>query len=322
MIVHEESQTTNNFVYQKDIPLISVPHQSIEIMTPCVLANQDSTIIVRIKNNLFNAMDGEIHADDSLVSMQAHHIFLHPKSTAMDTLVLNWKGVCKEGEHVVAIKSKKNNSIGTFTYKGIDINAGVKRPIGIFTVVDQSPLLVALRRIGYPVITLDTVDLHCFENISTVIIDEQSSKKVDSNSNTKKQLTNWILAGGKMIVLPQFYPNEVPIPDDSVIFNYKYPIISTNDITVDTACFAFNDPNILKFKNWQNAGSAIAYGEIHVKKSMPVSIPIKSQSTKMPLMVVRHYGLGSIVYIAFNLHPQLLTIQANAYKFLVNILNN
>jgi hypothetical protein len=55
---------------------------------------------------------------------------------------------------------------------------------------------------------------------------------------------------------------------------------------------------------------------------MPVTIPITSQRTKRPLMVVRHYGRGIIIYIALNLHPQLLTMQPEAYKFLVNILSN
>jgi hypothetical protein len=322
MVVHEETLKKNNFIYQKDIPIISVPHQSLEITTPYVFANRDSTIIVNITNNLLNAMEGEIQAEDSLVSIVPHHIFLSPKSTVMDSLVLKWKGKCIDGEHDVVLKSKKNNSIGKFIYKGIDISAGAKQPIGVFSTVDQSPLLSALHRLGYPYIDLDTTGLHYFENISTVILDEQSSEKVNSNPITKKQLNDWIWRGGKMIVLPQFGSNANQVPDDSVVFSYKHPIISAQNINVDTAQYSFKYPHVVEVKKWQTAGSVISYGEIHVKKNLRVTVPIQSQSTKTSLMAVRHYGHGIIIYIAFNLHPQLLTIQAEAYKFLANILSN
>ena len=125
-----------------------------------------------------------------------------------------------------------------------------------------------------------------------------------------------------MIVLPQFGPNANQVPDDSVVFSYKHPIISVQNISADTTQDSFNYPNVVEFKKWEFAGSVISYGDIHTTKNMQVTIPIKSQNTKTPLMLVRHYGHGIVVYIAFNLYPQLLTIQAEAYKFLANILIN
>jgi hypothetical protein len=322
MVVHEEEQVLNNFVYQKDIPLIAVPPQSLEVLTPYVFANRDSTVVVKITNYLFNAMKGEIQAEDSLVSILPHRISLPPKSTMMDSLMLHWQGKCFDGEHEVILKSKKNNSIGKFIYKGIDINTGAKQPIGVFSIIDQTPLILALQRIGYPYIDLDTADIHCFENISTVIIDEESSKSANANPLMKRKIKDWIWAGGKMVVLPQYDPNANQVPDDSVVFRYNNSIVSMQDINVDTAQFLFHYPNVVEVEKWQRAGSVITYGEIHIKMNMPVTIPIKSQRTKMPIMVVRHYGRGIIIYIAFNLHPQLLTIQPETYKFLANILSN
>jgi hypothetical protein len=287
-----------------------------------VFANRDSTVVVKITNNLFNAMKGEIQAEDSLVSLLPHRISLPRKSTMMDSLMLHWKDKCFDGEHEVVLKSKKNNSIGKFTYKGIDINTGTKQPIGVFSMIDQTPLLFALQHIGYPYIDLDTADIQCFEKISTVIIDEESSKNVNSHPSMKRKIKDWIWAGGKMVVLPQYGPRANQVPDDSVVFSYNNSIVSMQDINVDTAQFLFHYPNVVEFKKWQSAGSVISYGEIHVKMNMPITIPMKSQRTKMPLMVVRDYGRGIIIYIAFNLHPQLLTIQTEAYKFLANILSN
>ncbi len=322
MAVHEEEQVLNNFVYQKDIPLIAVSPQSLEILTPYVLANRDSTVVVKITNNLFNAMNGEIQAEDSLVSILPHRISLPPKSTMMDSLTLHWKGKCFDGEHEVVLKSKKNNSIGKFIYKGIDIKTGTKQPIGVFSMISRTPLLFALQHIGYPCIDLDTADIHRFENISTVIIDEESSKNINSNPNKKRKIKDWIWAGGKLVVLPQYGPQGIQVPDNSVVFSYNNSIVSMQDINIDAAQFPFHYPNVVEVKKWQSAGSVISYGEIHVKMNMPVTIPITSQRTKRPLMVVRHYGRGIIIYIALNLHPQLLTIQPEAYKFLVNILSN
>ena len=322
MVVHEEKQGINNFVYQKDIPLIGVPSQSLEIITPYVFANRDSTIIVKITNNLFNAMEGEIHAEDSLVSILPYRISLSPKSTTMDTLTIRWKGKCFGGEHEVALKSRKNNSIGKIIYKGLEINTGARQPIGVFSMIDQTPLFLALQRMGYPSIDLDTADIHWFENISTVIIDEESSKSAASNPIKKRKIKDWIWAGGKMLVLPQYGTHANQVPDDSVVFQYNHSIVSMQEINVDSAQFPFQYPNVVEVKKWQGAGSVISYGEIHGKRNMPVTIPVISQRTKMPLMIVRHYGRGIIIYSAFNLHPQLLTIQAEAYKFLANILTH
>jgi GlcNAc-PI de-N-acetylase len=322
MVVHEEKQGINNFVYQRDIPVISVPSQSLEIITPYVFANRDSTIVVKITNNLFNAMEGEIQAEDSLVSILPYRISLSPKSTTMDTLTLCWKGKCFDGEHEVALKSKKNNSIGKFFYQGLEINTGAKQPIGVFSMIDQTPLFLALQRMGYPSIDLDTVDSHWFENISTIIIDEESSKSAASSAVMKRKIKDWIWAGGKMLVLPQYGTHANQIPDDSVVFQYNHSIVSMQEINVDSTQFPFHYPNVVEVKKWQSAGSVISFGEIHGKMKMPVTIPVISRQTKMPLMIVRHYGRGIIIYSAFNLHPQLLTIQAEAYKLLANILNN
>ena len=322
MVVHEEKQLINNFVYQKDIHLIGVSSQSLELLNPYVFANQDTVVIVKITNNLFNAMKGEIQAEDSLVSILPHRISLSPKSILMDTLMLHWKEKCSYGEHEIVLKSKKNNSIGKLIYKGIDIKTGTKKPVGVFSIIDHTPLLSALHHIGYPYIDLDTADVHCFENISTVIIDEESSKKVNSHPIMKRKIKDWICAGGKMVVLPQYDPDVSQVPDDSVVFSCDNSIVSMQDINADTASFLFRYPNVVEFRKWQSAGSVISYGKIYVKMNMPVTIPVKSQLAKMPLILVRHYGQGIIIYIAFNLHPQLLTIQEEAYKFLANILSN
>ncbi len=206
-------------------------------------------------------------------------------------------------------------------YKGFDLQIGKKRPIGIITAIDQSPLLIALRRIGYPCVLLDSVNQRSLQQVSTIILDEQSSKKIDAQASTKKQFIDWIMTGGKLIVLPQFDSIGLQIPDDSMTFCYQHPITSSNDLDADMGQSVFKNPNIVNMAKWQNAESVIAYGDLQVKTKMSVLIPVKSQKTKMPLMVIRRYGQGVIIYNAFNLHPQLLTVQAEAYKFLVNILN-
>ncbi|HVN48465.1 MAG TPA: hypothetical protein VMU30_06535, partial [Bacteroidota bacterium] len=321
MAVHEESQSINNFVYQRDVPLISVPPQTIEVLNPFVFANQDSSIVARIQNNLYNAMDGEIKAEDSLVDIYPHHIYLHPKSSSIDTLALTWKGICHEGAYEVVLKSKKDRPIGKFVYQGMEIKRGSIRPVGIISAIDRSPLLTALHRIGYPCIVLDSIHQREIEHVSAIILDEQSSNKFGADPRSKKLLRDWILAGGKFIVLPQFNLPAFLMPDDSVTFHYQHPILSSNDFDADTAQEIFTNPNIVKMTKWQNAESVIAFGDLNVKRGLSVTVPVQSQATKMPLVVIRRYGQGAIIYSAFDFHPQLLTVQTEAYKFLANILN-
>jgi hypothetical protein len=318
MVIHEEDQSFKNFLYQRDIMLRSVPRQSIEILTPVVAANRDSTIIVRITNNLFNAMDGVIQADDSLVTLPAHQIRLKPKSSEIDTLAFTWKRY-QTSDHEVILKSKKGRSIGKFISKGITLKTNDDRAVGVITSIASSPLLSALHRIGYPAAVLDLSDRQCFEHVNTIIMDEQSAPLVDIHSEAGQRLKTWLTSGGHLIVLPQ-YGSRALVPDDSVVFRYGHAIISSDSISLDTVGRIFHSPNHVDFTRWSNKESAIAYGDIRLEQHTTAIIPLQSRRTKIPLMVIRPYGRGVIQYLALNLHPQLLTVQAEAYKFLVNIL--
>jgi GlcNAc-PI de-N-acetylase. len=321
MAVHEGSHLRDNFVYQRDIPLFSVPHQSIEILTPDVVANRDSMILVKITNNLFNAMEGEVLGEDSVVAILPYHISLPPKSASIDSLMLKWKKKYIGGEQHVSLKNKRGRSIGSITYRGMEITTERAMSVGVLSVIDHTPLLGALQCIGCTAIDLDTIEISRLEKKSTIIIDEQASEKVRSNMAAQNQLKDWIWTGGKMIVFPQYGPNICPVPDDSVVFHYHNAIFSPQNITIDTSQGLYHHPNIIDLKNWCDTGSIISFGDIQVKMNLPVSIPMKIKSTKMPLMVVRKYGQGNIVYLALSLHSQFLHYHPEIYKFLANLLS-
>jgi hypothetical protein len=173
--------------------------------------------------------------------------------------------------------------------------------VGVLSVIDHTSLLGALRCIG-TTIDLDTIEINRLEKKSTIIIDEQASEKVRSNMVEQNQVRDWIGAGGKMIVFPQYGPNSYPISDDSVVFHYHNAIFSPQDITVDTNQGLYNHPNIIDIKNWCDAGSIISFGDIQVNMNLSVNILMKTKSTKMPFMVVRKYGQGNIIYLALHLH--------------------
>ena len=236
MVVHEEKQPVNNFVYQKDIPLIGVPSHSLELLNRDVFANRDTAVVVKIRNNLYNAMKGEVQAEDSLVSVAPYHISLVPKSTVIDSLILHWKTPWFYGEHEIILKNQKNNPVGSFICKGMELHTHGRCSVGVFSTIDQSPLTLALHRIGYPSVNLTPVeDKSRIDSISTIFIDEGSSKILDSYPERREKLKNWITAGGKMVVFPQYDPHANHIPDDSVVFKYNNAIISMTEVRVDTA---------------------------------------------------------------------------------------
>ena len=80
--------------------------------------------------------------------------------------------------------------------------------------------------------------------------------------------------------------------------------------------------NSVDIKNLYTAGSIISFGNIQVNRSLSATMPIKTKSTKLPLMIARKYGQGNIIYLALELHSQLLNIQPEAYQFLKNLLSN
>ena len=234
MVVHEGLDRYDNFVYQKDIPLISVPPQSIEILTPTVVANFDTVVKVIITNNLFNSMKGEVWGEDSTVSVLPLHISLPPKSTSVENMHLKWKRNYSGGEQHISLRNKKGQSVGNIFYREMAIAMESNNSVGVITVIDHSPMVDALRRINCKVINLDTTEINTLEKKSTIIIDEQASEKIRFKSVIQNQLKEWILAGGKMIVMPQYGPHSYQFPDDSVVFKYSDAIISHKDITVDT----------------------------------------------------------------------------------------
>jgi hypothetical protein len=320
MAVHEGLHLRDNFVYQRDIPLLSVPHQSIEILTPDVVVNRDNMVIVKITNNLFNTMEGEVLGEDSVVAILPYRISFPPKSASIDSLMLRWKKKYIGGEQHVSLKNKRGRSIGNITYRGMEIGAEHAMPVGVLSVIDHAPLLTALRYIGCTTIDLDTIEISRLEKKSIIIIDEQASEKIRSNIVAQNQIKDWIGAGGEMVVFPQYGPNICPIPDDSIVFHYHNTISSPQDITIDTNKGLYNHPNIIDIKNWYNTRSIISFGDIQAKMNISVNVPMKTKKTKMPLMIERKYGQGSIIYLALSLQSQFYNYNPEIYKLLANLL--
>jgi LmbE family N-acetylglucosaminyl deacetylase len=322
MVVHKGSHLRDNFVYQRDIPLLSVPHQSIEILKPDVIANRDSIVLVKITNNLFNAIEGDVLGEDSVVAIMPHHISLPAKAVTIDSLRLNWKKKYIGGEQQVSLKNKRERSIGSITYRGLEIKTEHSVPVGVLSVIDHTPLLGVLRYIGCTVIPLDTIEKSEFKKISAIIFDEQTSVKLRSNMVAQNQLKDWIRDGGTMVMFSQYGPDICPVPDDSVTFQYHNAVLSHQDIMVDINQWSNKNPNIIDIHDLYNEGSIISFGGIQIKANLSVNIPLQIKSTKMPLIVTRKYGQGNIIYIALHLYPQILSIQPETYKLFVNLLSN
>jgi LmbE family N-acetylglucosaminyl deacetylase len=320
MVVHKDPDRTHNFIYQRDIPLIVTQRSILEVLTPTIAAFRDTTVVIRVTNNTFDKLKSSLFVEDSAVSAPPRSIFMNKKGDhIVDTLFLQWSKNLSFGDRSIPIKIHNGTPVADFLCKNFDVNISDRpRSVGIISNIRDNTLTAALGRLNLKPLKIDSVDSlkPTLSSLSVIFVDEFSSPTITRSPGGSETIMRWVSAGGRLIVFSQ-YPTE-HFPDDSVKFIFQNTTYSENDVEEkDDSLLMY--PNQFSHTDWQGWFFAFAFGGIDFHQSPAVKPIVLSKEKQVPLVVIRNFGKGEIIYSTLNIGTQLCNVQLGAYKMLANM---
>jgi len=239
-----------------------------------------------------------------------------------DTVPLIWKDTLLTTLHEVQILAGGDTPIGNFVVHPLGVKSGILKKIGLCSVIENSPIQSALRRLGMSAATLDTTELQNedLSNYSLIIIDQFSLQKFISMSGRLGSTEKWINNGGKIIVLPQYGVDQTNLlSGDGTSFSYL-PIVGCGErIIIDSTEKIFRVPNRIVSQDFEGKQFLLSYGEI--KGQIDTNEKVLIRGGNRILLLKKQSGRGSIFYCALNLYPGLLSIDENSYGLLANLIS-
>ncbi|MDE3058661.1 MAG: PIG-L family deacetylase [Bacteroidota bacterium] len=322
IIVHQDKNSLRNFMYRRDIPLIIAPYRSVEVLTPQIASYRDSAVVVRLRSNVRDRSGGEMFISDALVASPKVKVSLPGKNYVVtDTLSLRWKDTLIAQNREVALMAGGNLAIGSFVCRSLDVQSSPRARIGLYSAINNSPLSSALRRIGVSPSKLETEQFtgNNLSKFSAVIIDQFSARSLFSSRDTSA-LLDWVKSGRKLIILPQYGAGaENSLLNGIIHFSYL-PFIGYNEpVKVDSAEHLFEEPNKISGNDLRGAWFPLSFGGLHGTFDNSMQVLMESADNRMPLVVQRKIGKGTVLYCALNLFPRLLSLDEASYRLLANM---
>lgn len=321
IVVHRDPNANHDFMYRAEIPLIIAPFRSCEVLTPQVAMFHDTSLCIRLKNNVRDRASGFFYLDDSLVSSPEDSVKMPGKNYVVtDTLPLIWKDTSMTMPREVEVWANGRTPIGSFVVHSLDVKSNIKKKIGLCSMIENSPILIALRRLGISPTVLDGTTAPDLSGFSTIIIDQFSAKRFVGISFQQGAIEHWIKDGGRLIVLPQYQYSQNNMPSiGSDRFTYLPAVGCNEKIEVDLNAMVFNSPNKIDERDFDGDSFALSYGAITNEGEGDSRVLIRSGSSI--LLLENERGKGSIFLCALNLFPKLLEINRASYCLLANLLD-
>jgi hypothetical protein len=350
IVVHQDPNPDFDFQYREEIHLIIAPYRSIEVLTPQVAIGHDSSIVIRFTSNVRDRAGGVFYVKDSIVSSPERTIELPGKNVVViDTLPLVWSvrphelGKSMEiAPHEVkilggpkGISPGRATPIGSFVARPLDVRTDIDGKVGVCSAIVDSPILIALRRLG-----IRTVDLSSHESseldilsCSRVIVDQFSIEKFLSLLKGPKTLERWLMNGGRLIILPQFgaqvftdkIADAYPFLLKGINFSYLPVTGCSTTLEFDRTSRISDTPNDIADNDFAAGQFVFSYGDVVVEHSGEYSgfqTKYIIRSSGRDFLVKREIGNGYILYCAVNLHPGLLSLDMSSYKLLANMVGD
>ncbi|MFZ1082102.1 MAG: PIG-L family deacetylase [Candidatus Kryptoniota bacterium] len=323
IVRHEDPNQNHNFMYRQEIPLIIAPFRSAEVLTPLVVMFHDTDIYVRFKSNVRDKAGGVFYVNDGIVSSPQEKVELPGKNYVVtDTLPLLWKDTLLTVPHETKILAGQRISVGSFIVHSLDVKIDIKKKIGLCSVIPNSPMQIALHRLGVATIVLDTAGLSSKElpNYSAIIVDQFSFDKFLALSERLKSVRRWIIEGGRLIILPQYEADQTNLSvGKGVKFSRLSVVGCNNQVIIDSTEKVFNVPNKIDERNFTGGPFVISYGGLERESSDDSKILVRSGVCA--LLIEKRIGQGIVFYCGLNLYPRLLDIDKTSYDLLANLLS-
>ena len=324
-MVHKDSNPNHDFYWREEVPLIISSYRSIEVMTPHVAMLRDAGIIVRFKSNVRDRSGGEFYVEDSVVSSPHERVELPGKNYVVtDTLPLLWRDSSLTRPRRVEILASGGIVIGSFTVHPFGPEMRVSKKVGLYSVIYDSPLKIALSRLGIEETDLDMTHSSSedLSSYSAIIMDQFSYKTFAESATRLENLRRWIDSGGRLLILPQFGMEMQGLhPGEETEFSYLPITPPSTEVFVDSTERFLNYPNRLTKDDFSTGAFPISFGRIRGYKAGESKVLVSSQGG-VPLVVEETAGHGEIVFCALNLYPRFLAVDETAYMLLANLISN
>lgn len=325
IILHHDKDPAGDFIYRAEIPLIFAPVRSIQVTTPQVAALRDRIVRVLLTNNTRDSASGIMYIKDPLVYSDTVKVDLRGKGFVQNvSLRLHWKDTVLAGVRRVELLAGKNEPVGTFYAHYMQVKAEPRGKVAIYSLMDQSPLGLALARLGVNAVDLRSALSRSQETLSdysTVIVDQFAYESFLNQAGKMGDLEKWVKSGGTLILLPQFSMHVKGMGMNSGCGFAYLPVTGAGaELKLDSEATVFRSPN-------EVSGSDLAEGQFPV--SFGVLTGLQPGDSKMlieteehtPLLAEQQVGQGRIFYCALNLFPRIDAIYPSTYRLLANMIS-
>ncbi len=325
IVVHHGLNPDSDFTWRGSVPLTISPYRSVEILTPHVAFLRDTSIVLRFKSNVRDKSGGEFFINDPVVSSRRMKVEMPGKNYVItDTLPLVWKDTILTAPHKVDILASRGEPIGSFIVHPFDHSLEAGRKIGILSGIVDSPVKTAIARLGVSITYIDTSDFspRILSGYSTIVADRYSAGMLPQSGDRLERLKQWIDAGGRLIVLPQYGVDlRFLYPGSKAGFEFSPITPAAGKIVVDSTTKISGTPNRMPSFDYGMKGFPVSFGRVVGFDPDKSEVVIASQSG-LPLVVDVFEGHGRVIYCALNLYPGFLAIDDGAYSILTDMLGH
>ncbi len=321
ILFHHDSDPRRNFMYEAHIPFTIAPIRAIQVLTPQIAAIRDTLLFLRLVSNSRDTAQGIMYVHDPLVNAYPKGVELRGKNyVETDTLHLDWKDTSMTGARVVQILAGRNEPIGDFYARYMNVRMGSAKSVGIYSEIEDSPLRIALGRLGMKIVDMRKGEswTDSLKGISAIFVDQFSLAGLLKEGGAMKLLDSWVNSGGKLVIFPQY--NKGPVKAiDGMDFSYSYlPVTGIKTpVVFDSTAALFRTPNEIKGPDLSGGQFPLAFGSVKVNGN---AMTVIASGDGRGLLVEEKVGKGDIWYCSLNLNPRFLAVDETAYRLLANIL--
>jgi GlcNAc-PI de-N-acetylase len=323
IVMHEDANPNRNFMDREEIPLVIAPYRSVEVLSPLVMMYRDTDIYVRFKSNVRDKTKGGVYINDAVVSSPQKEVELPGKNiVVIDTLRLMWKDTLLTAPHEVTIRAGKGISVGSFMVRPVDVRINVRTKVSICSTIENSPVQVALRRLGVAATLLDSANISNTELLrnSVIIVDQCSFDKFLRISKQLDSVEHWLSSGGRLIIFPQYGAEPInPFLGNDITFTQLSAGDCQEKLFLDSTNVVYHLPNKISGSGFTEEKFPISYSEIAATKSDLSRVLMKAGNRV--LFLEKRVEKGKIFYCAMNLFPRLLDLHKASYELLANLVS-
>lgn len=213
--------------------------------------------------------------------------------------------------------------------------------IGLCSEIENSPVQIALQRLGVQVVKLNAASLSD-ENLSrysAIVVDQFALEKFLALFKRSESIERWVNDGGRLIILPQYGFDRTMaqlrsqkglFAGDEIKFSYLPVVGCREKVIIDSTAKIFKVPSEISEGSFSSKFFPISYGGITGIKAQETGLRPRRgdrrqenllQSGDHVLLLEERVGQGTIFYCAINLYPRLLSIDETSYKLLANLIS-